>query len=122
MARKLFRRKASRTRRYSGFFKRKRTASRSSGGLMPMLVAGALYGVGRETVVNMASPVTNMLPFGEYNDEALMATAGYFAHKGTFGKNKYIRAMGTFTMAAEAARIASGFSGGSMKSSGLYVN
>lgn len=78
-ARSSFKRKASR--RYS--------SSSSSGNiLMSVVVPAFAYGGVRETAKGFVSPVSNMLPFGQNNDEIVMGVAGWALHKYTSGFTK----------------------------------
>ena len=65
-----------------------RSKGGKSEGIMPVLVTGALYGASRDTIANMATPITNMLPFGQYNDEVTFGIIGWYLAKHTGGYKK----------------------------------
>jgi hypothetical protein len=100
MARRRFGRKAKRS-----MFRAKARRSRSTGGSNPIkLVLPAMaYGVGRQYLSNMATPLTSRLGFlGQYADEVLFGVAGwYIAKKNVFG----LRKVGEAMLVVESASI-----------------
>jgi hypothetical protein len=87
--------------------------------LMGTVLAAGIYGVGREPVAGLISPVTNMLPVGDYKDEVGMAVLSYFMAKKGKG---IIRNVGKAGLTIEAYRastsLAGGLFGGKTSSSG----
>lgn len=73
-------------------FKRKSHRRSSSGSssnlLMSVVVPAFAYGGVRETAKGFISPVSNMLPFGQNNDEVVMGVTGWALHKYTSGFTK----------------------------------
>ena len=102
------RRKARKTRRT--FFKAKpkrRKASRSSS-LMNLVLGAGLYGLGREYVSGLISPITNALPLGQYTDEVAMLITSYGLSKGKIpllNKIKILREAGKAGIAIESSNI-----------------
>ena len=63
------------------------------------------YGSVRQPLMGLLSPVVSMLPFGQYNDEAVGGLLGFAAAKGWLGNNKYIKAAGQDIMIVETYRL-----------------
>jgi len=105
-----FKRKARR----SGFRFGKRRSSRrsSSGSPLKTILPAALYGAGRQYAVNLATPITSMLPLGNYADEAVLGVAGYFMAKKGKG---IIKDIGHSMLIVEAASVGSQLIGGAGK-------
>lgn len=109
----------SKKRGFSTMAKRKRKYHRggrsSSMNWKKLVVAGAIYGVAREPVANaLSSVVINKLPFGAYNDEAVMGAISYLlAWKG----KGYVKEIGEAGLVIEVARLLSGISSGALSSS-----
>ena len=114
---------ARRARRSASRFTRKATRrSNSSGGSPFAVVVPALaYGAGRQYLVNLIRPVTAMLPFGQYADEAGLGILNYYvAKKNMFGLGKVARV----GLAIEAASVGSqliGSIGGTTQAASTYV-
>jgi hypothetical protein len=111
--------KMARRKRYS-----KKRSFKSGSSISPMktLVTGGIYGAGRETISGLIQPLTSMMPFGDYNDEITLGVAGYFASKGTFGNNAWVKEMGRTVLAVESYRAgANAMGGASLKSSSSGV-
>jgi hypothetical protein len=102
-----FRRKARR----SGF-RMKRRSHRSGGSVSPLkIVLPALaYGAGRQYLVNLAAPLTSMIPLGAYADEAVLGVGGYLLAKKGRGMLKNV---GVAMLTIEAANLGSQLIGGS---------
>lgn len=120
------RRRTARTRSRRSYFRlgAKRRGGRKSQklDLMGTVLAAGIYGVGREPVAGLISPVTNMLPVGDYKDEVGMALVSYFmAKKGT----GIIKNVGKAGLTIEAYRastsLAGGLFGGKSSSNGTQV-
>lgn len=106
-------------RRSGGFkkFAKRASKSGSSENLMVLGLAAGAYGFARPYVEQWIAPVTSKIPIGgQYVDELALGTLGYFAARGKFGSNKYMKAAGKAVFMIEAARIGSG--AGSMMGSG----
>ena len=117
-----FRRKRSRTRRYTRVVRtrarrssfrlgRRRSRSRRSGGVgnMTGLVVGAMvYGAGREWVSDKLQPVLSKIPVaGDLADEVGMGVLSYFVAQGKVplvNKIPYSREIGRAGLTIEAAR------------------
>jgi len=119
------RRKAARRFGKKGSFRgfSRRSSSRSSGSsnseLMTIGIAAAAYGVGRPYLENLVQPVTSKIPiFGDYVDEVALGALGYFAAKGKFGSNKWIKAAGKAMFIVEATRVGSGLGSNLIAKSG----
>ena len=76
---------------------------------MGTVLAAGIYGVGREPVAGLISPVTNMLPVGDYKDEVGMAVLSYFMAKKGKG---IIRNVGKAGLTIEAYRASTSLAGG----------
>jgi len=71
------------------------------------------YGAGRQTIVNLASPITSRIPLGQYADEAVLGAAGYFMAKKGRGVVKDLgMAMLTVEAASLGSQLIGGFTGG----------
>ena len=112
--------------RRRGFFKRARSSRRSYGrrsarsasggmGTWDVLLYGLAYGAARNPIVNAIKPATNMLPFGQYNDEAGMLGLGLAVK--TFVKNPMARKAATVAMLGEAISLGSQITAGTLTSS-----
>jgi len=112
-----FRRRASRRR--GGFFKRMLRGRRSGKGLSPekIIIPAAIYGAGRQYLVNLAAPLTSKIPFGNYADEVLFGLAGYMAAKKGRGM---IKQLGMAVLTVEAASLGHQIVGGAV--SGIQQN
>lgn len=97
-------------RRSKGMF-----GSKGTGSIVPVIVSGAVYGAVRPTAATWISPITNMLPFGSFNDEITLGVLGYFIAKKM--KNPYVRDFGKAMLYVEAASIGSQVSGGMTQTS-----
>ena len=87
------------------YFKRRSHRS-ASGGVSPtgMLMGGAIYGVGRDTVAGfIPSSITSMVPMN-LGDEVAMGILSYFMAKGTFGSKSMVKNIGKAGLAVEAYR------------------
>lgn len=102
----------------------RRSSRRSSGGSSPTgaIIGGAIYGVARAPISNMAAPLTGMIPGGAYADEIAMGLISWFAAKKGSG---IVRQAGLAGLTIESARVSEqltsgmlGFSGGSSGSQG----
>lgn len=78
---------------------------------MKVILPAALYGAGRQYLVNLAQPVTSMIPMGEYADEAVLGIAGYLLAKKGRG---FLKNIGVSMLTIEAASLGSGLIGGKM--------
>jgi len=97
-----YRKKARSVRR--GFSRKTRSRSGSSSNPMNVLIPAALYGAGRPYISGLVSPISSMLPLGQYADEAVLGIGGYFLAKKGRGMIKNI---GTAMLTVEAASIGS---------------
>jgi len=98
-----------------------RSYRRSHGGMNPtkLILGGAIYGAGRQSLVNLAQPLTSMLPMGQYADELVLGTAGYFMAKKGRGIFKDAgMAMLAVESASLGAQLAGGLIGGGGNSGG----
>jgi hypothetical protein len=93
---------------FRGFARRARSSG-SSENLMLVGGAAALYGASRPYIEQAIAPFTSKIPIvGQYADEAVLGAAGFFAAKGKFGSNKYLKAAGKAVFIIECARVGSG--------------
>ncbi len=109
-----FRKKVSR-RTFSGFKKKsRRSSSNNSSSVVDVALGAIAYGASRQYVASWLVPVSNMLPFGNMNDEVVMLGASY-AVKRWLPIGKYAKAYGNAGMTIELAKISenaiSGLSG-----------
>lgn len=96
-----------RARRYFGGFKKSyRRKSGSSGGvsLMNHVALPMAYGATRQYVVQLAQPVTSMVPFGNYADELVLGVGGYLLAKKSTGT---LREVGKAVLMIESASLGS---------------
>jgi hypothetical protein len=101
-----------RTARRASFGRKARTRHSSrSGGLNPLnlIIAGGAYGALRNTLSGIIAPVTNMLPLGQYSDEAIFGALGYFLAKKQKGM---LKSLGYSMLSVEAAAVGSNLSSG----------
>lgn len=103
----------------------RRAGHRSSGsggsiGLLGHALVGFGYGTAREPLMGLLKPLVDMLPLGEYNDEAVGGALGFVAAKGWLGNNKYIKAAGQDMIVIETYRVGAKMNllGGMIGSSG----
>ena len=97
-------------------FRRGRRSSGSSGsGITGAMIGGGLYGVARAPISNLAAPLTNMIPGGQYADEIAMGLISYFAAKKGSGM---IRQAGLAGLTIESARVSEQITGGMLGSYG----
>jgi len=118
MARK-FRRIA---RRASGFARRAyRGASKTQPSLMTAALYGAGYGAARPLLANLVSPVSSMIPMGQYRDELALGLLGFAAAKWGSGM---IRNAGRTALIVESASAASQLTSGmtTQSASGFPIN
>jgi len=91
---------------------------------MNVVVPAAAYGAGRQYLVNLAKPLTNMVPLGNYADEVVLGTAAYFvAKKNMFGLRKVAMAALTIEAASAGSQLIGGMgapSGSSVGQSFVY--
>lgn len=119
--RKMFRRAARSTYKTARRgFKRAGSSETLMGGVLP----AAIYGVARAPLAKLAVPVSSKLPLGGYEDEAVLALAGYALHKWT-PKGGLLSKVGKVAVIVETASVVSqmtsGMTGGStVSSSNLY--
>ncbi len=87
-----------------------RRSGRSSG-ITPMkiIIPAAIYGAGRQYLVNLAAPLTSKIPLGQYADEAVLGVAGYMLAKKGKG---FLKNVGISMLTIEAASLGSGLIGG----------
>jgi ABC-type thiamin/hydroxymethylpyrimidine transport system permease subunit len=112
-----------RFRRVKRFFGRaKRYARSKSSSISPMkaVLFGGLYGAVRTQAHNMAAPLTNMIPLGQYSDEAAFGVLGYIMAK---QGNSLIKNAGMAILTIESASLGQqalgGMMGGNASSSGF---
>lgn len=87
----------------------------SSANLLTTALAAGVYGAGRQKIEEYIAPYTSKMPIaGNYTDEVVLGTLGYFMAKGKipFFKGKLARSAGTAIVTIEAARIGSGIVSG----------
>lgn len=106
------RRRMGRKGSFRGFSRRSsRRSGSSSENLVMTGIAAAAYGAMRPKVEQWIQPITSKLPIGgEYVDELALGAAGYFAAKGKFGSNKYLKSAGKAVFMIECARLGAGVS------------
>lgn len=107
-----FRRKAKHSFRFG-----KRRSHRSGGksvSPLKIIIPAAIYGAGRQYLVNLAAPLTAMIPLGAYADEAVLGIGGYFLAKKGKGMLKNV---GVAMLTIEAASLGSQIMGGGGSSS-----
>lgn len=112
MARGRFRKVARRARGFAR--KAYRAASSPKEGPLTAIGYGFGYGALRKYAASGMSPVTNYLPFGQFNDEAGLAIAGFAAAK--WGKGM-VRQAGLTALKVEAASVGASITGGMTSSS-----
>jgi len=76
---------------------------------MKIILPAALYGAGRQYLVNLAAPLTSMIPLGAYADEAVLGVGGYLLAKKTRG---LLHNVGIAMLTIEAASLGSQLVGG----------
>lgn len=74
-----------------------------------VILPSIIYGAGRQTLVNLATPVTSMIPLGQYADEAILGVAGYYLAKKGKG---ILKQVGMSMLTVESASVGSGLIGG----------
>lgn len=100
MARRRFKKMTSRVR--TVYKKSYRKSHSSASNPIKLILPAMAYGAGRQYLSNMAKPLTDKLPLGNYADEVVFGVAGYFiAKKNLFGMRKLGEAM----MIVEAASV-----------------
>jgi len=117
-----FRRKRSRASGFArGFAKRSRSrSSNSSSGLIQ--IDAMLYGAGRNIVSNLISPVTSMIPMGQYADEIGMGILNYYVAKKMGGMLGNVARKGLIVEnAMVGSQVSSGFMGGNKSVSNTQV-
>jgi len=112
--RRSFSRRARATVRYVGRRVRRSGRKSAKGGIMQTIMGGALYGLARQPVANLAAPLSSKLPLGQYNDEAVMVIISWLAAKKGSG---LLAGAGRAGLAVEAARISGGMTSGVMSGS-----
>lgn len=88
MAKKRFNRFRRRARSFAGFMRRRAgSVSRRGLGMAKDIVQpdAVAYGVARPYVASVISPLTSMLPLGQYSDEVGMAILNYLIASNTSG-------------------------------------
>jgi hypothetical protein len=87
-----------------GFSKAKKFYSRNKASFKPLnaVLYGAAYGAVRNAAHTMAQPITNMIPLGQYSDEALFGVVGYFMAK---NGNSMVKNAGYAILTVEAASL-----------------
>jgi len=90
------------------FGRRARRSGKTGVSPMKIILPAALYGAGRQTLVNLAAPVTSMVPLGQFADEAVLGIAGYLLAKKGRG---FLRNVGISMLTIEAASLGSGLIG-----------
>jgi hypothetical protein len=116
MAKRRFKRASSRR----SFFapKRKRSGGSTSNPIGIILPAMA-YGAGRQYLTQLAAPITSKIPLGNYADEVVFGTLGYFLAK----KNKgMIGQVGRAMLTVEAASAGSQLLGSMSNGGGQTQN
>lgn len=91
-------------------------------GDMGIVAAGALYGAGREWMSDKLAPITSKVPAGQYADEVVMGTIGYFLMKGKIpmlNKIPLSREFGRAALIIESARVGAGVTNGMLTSSSV---
>ena len=71
---------------------------------MGVVLPAAIYGAGRQYAVNLVQPLTSKIPLGNYADEIVLGTAGYFMYKKGSGM---IKSAGKAILTVEAASLGS---------------
>lgn len=71
---------------------------------MSTVLPAVAYGAGRGYLVNLASPLTSRLPLGNFADELVLGTAGYFMAKKGRG---LVRNAGLAMLTVESASLGS---------------
>jgi len=89
--------------RARGLFKR-RGHSKKSVPLGAVVLGGAVYGVGRQYVSNLISPLTSKIPLGNLADNLAMGLVSYYAAKKGTGMVKEIGRAGLYIEAALAGQ------------------
>jgi hypothetical protein len=104
------------TRKRRVYFKAKRRSRRRSSSVsaQKLVLPAVLYGAGRQYLVNLATPLTSMVPLGQYADEAVLGIAGYYLAKKGRGMMKEV---GRSMLIVEAASLGSGLIGGKLGNS-----
>lgn len=114
-----YRTMAKRKRSRKSFFGRKSYRRSSSGSLSPMkvIIPALVYGAVRSKAAEFATPITSKVPLGNYADEAVFGTVGYFMAKKGKGM---VKNAGLAILTVEAAsvgnQIAGNYMGGSSTS------
>lgn len=94
--------------------------SGSSANLMTVALCAGVYGAARPKIEEVINPYTSKIPVvGNYADELVLGTAGYFLAKGKmpFLKGKVAKSAGLAILTIESARVGSGLAQGMMPSS-----
>lgn len=107
MARKFFKKARSMARRVGR--KAYRSASKAQPSLMTAALYGAGYGAARPFIANLVSPVSNMIPVGQYKDEIALGLIGFAAAKWGSG---IIRNAGRTALIVESASAAAQLTSG----------
>lgn len=102
-----FRRRSRSVRRFG--MKAHRRSGKSGVSPIKVILPAALYGAGRQYLVNLAQPLTSKIPLGAYADEAVLGVAGYFLAKKGKG---FLKNVGISMLTIEAASLGSGLVGG----------
>lgn len=119
MAKKRFR-FAKRAKKAFKSYRRSVGKSGSTANLMTTALCAGVYGAARPYIEQTINPYTSKIPVvGNYADELVLGTAGYFLAKGKmpFLKGKVARSAGLAILTIESARVGSGLAQGMMPSS-----
>jgi hypothetical protein len=87
-----------------GFGRVKKFYSKNKASIKPLnaVLYGAAYGAIRVPAHNAAAPLVNMIPLGQYSDEAAFGILGYFMAKNS---NSMIKNAGYAILTVEAASL-----------------
>ena len=93
----------------------RRSRSRGSGDSNPMqlIIPALAYGATRSYLSNAISPLTSKIPLGNYADEAVFGTLGYFMAKKGKG---FIKNAGKAILIVESASLGNQLASGAMGS------
>jgi hypothetical protein len=108
-----FRKMRARASRAFGKVRRSRSSSSSGYNPMKVVLAAAAYGAARGYISNAIKPLTDKVPLGNYADEVVFGTAGYFMAKKGKG---IVKTAGQAILTVEAASLGSQVIGGMMQS------
>jgi hypothetical protein len=97
-----FKRKTSRVGRRMA--KRSRGSSKGSENPLMLIIPALAYGAGRGYLSNAIKPLTDKIPLGNYADEAVFGTVGYFMAKKGKGM---VKSAGKAILIVEAASLGS---------------